>query len=233
MADGAEAFLEVFATRPDGLGWERVFFDDRLDVSDPDDSGPLTVHLGDCPAVLDRACSHEADVTIERLLRRDRTGIWSVTAVEGAQLGEVPSRFVGSTEDAVVLVSARNGEILSTIAGPEVVGRRADGADFLTSEVAADPGGTGVYFRAIGGEGAERRLMFAPSTGGAPQDLGPGWDPVPSPDGTRLAYVGCPVEGCGDALQVRDLATGDETRMPTGSPDGLLTVEGWLTDGSW
>jgi hypothetical protein len=156
---------------------------------------------------------------------------WSVTALEGAELGGgVPRTFVGFTADqAVVLVSTQTGEIVSTIAGPDVVGPDTGGADFMTGEVAVAPDGTGVYFATMGDEEGMRRLMFAPLDGGAPRDLGPGWDPVPSPDGTRLAYVACTAERCGESLVVRDLGTGDETTV--GAPDSLLTVEGWLADG--
>lgn len=48
---GAEAFLEAYATRPDGLGWKAAFFDESLDISEPDESGPLTIHMGDWPEV--------------------------------------------------------------------------------------------------------------------------------------------------------------------------------------
>jgi hypothetical protein len=90
----ARAYLEAFATREDGLGWDRVFFGDDVDLSDPQESGPLTVHLGDCPAIENGGdCPHEAIVTIERLLRPDRTGIWLVTVVEGAELPAKSSKL--------------------------------------------------------------------------------------------------------------------------------------------
>ncbi len=230
---GAEAFLEAYATRQDGLGWNRVFFDESLDISDPDESGPLTIHLGDCPRVEDRACPHEADVTIERLLRRDRTGIWSVTASVGTAgstpAAEVPRTFVGVVDDAVVVASTERGEILSTIAGPELVGQRVHGADFYTTTIALTPDRTAVYFSAFEPSGAGRRLLLAPLDGGEPEDLGLGWDPLPSPDGGRLAFVECTPDRCGRALVIRDLGTGAETRVPIGS--SALTLAAWLPDG--
>lgn len=230
----AEAFLEAYATRSDGLDWDEAFFDETLDISEPDRSGPLTIHLGDCPEVMDRACPHEADVTIERLLRRDRTGIWFVTAlrkVANPIQAEVPSTFVGFADDAVVVASTETGEVLSTIAGPQVVGSRVLGADFFTMTLALAPDRTAVYFSALEPGGAGRRLMVAPLDGGHPEDLGPGTEPAPSPDGRRLAYVACTPDGCGGALVIRDLGTGAETRVPMGSSDMLLTPAGWLPDG--
>lgn len=64
------------------LGWDRVFFDETLDDLDPDEPGPLAVRIGTCSGLGTEQCPEEARVTIERLLRRDRTGIWFVTDVE-------------------------------------------------------------------------------------------------------------------------------------------------------
>ncbi len=233
----ARAFLEAYATRSDGLGWERVYFDESLDSPDTGGSGPLTIHLGDCPAVRDRTCPHQADVTIERLLRRDRTGIWSVTALlespQATPAGEVPPTFVGVADGAVVVASTETGQILSTIAGPDVVGDRVGGADFFTTTVALSPDRRGVYFTAFESQGAGRRLMLAPLDGAAPQDLGLGWGPLPSPDGGRLAYVACAHDGCGGAIVVRDLRTGTETRVAIDPLDAdvLGVPAAWLPDG--
>src|SRR5262245_59264255 len=74
-------------------------------------------------------------------------GIRSLAIDEPTALGRppstkqgIPDTFVGSTRnDGVVLVSSETGEILSTIAGPGVVGRRVGGADLFTEEIALAP----------------------------------------------------------------------------------------------
>jgi len=144
----------------------------------------------------------------------------------------IPGTFVGFTrDDRVVLASSQTGEILSTIAGPAEVGRRVQGADLFTEELALTPDRGGVYFSAFERRGAGRRLMLAPLDGGPPRDLGLGWDPVPSADGTRLAYVACTPDRCGGALVIRDLGTGEEERVPWTDSDLLGLPVAWLPDG--
>src|SRR6266542_134898 len=195
------------------------------------------VDAGHMPWQTDARAFLAADVTIERLLRRDRTGIWSVTALlespQATPAGEVPPTFVGVADGAVVVASTETGQILSTIAGRDVVGDRVGGADFFTTTVALSPDRRGVYFTAFESQGAGRRLMLAPLDGAAPQDLGLGWGPLPSPDGGRLAYVACAHDGCGGAIVVRDLRTGTETRVAIDPLDAdvLGVPAAWLPDG--
>src|SRR5262245_61024119 len=72
-----------------------------------------------------------------------------------------PSTFVGFTDDAVVLVDSKTGDVVSTIAGRDVVGPRSRGADFFTPSLALAPDGSAVYFTATESEGPGRRLLVA------------------------------------------------------------------------
>lgn len=83
-----EGFLVRFGLQH--LGWDEVSFDDSLDISDRDESGPLTIFMTNCtPPGNATFCTGDlaAQVTVERLLRRDHTGIWSVT---GYEVDDVP-----------------------------------------------------------------------------------------------------------------------------------------------
>ena len=73
------------------LGWSEAYLAEGLNFH-PDEAGPLTVRIQDCdPAVGVSVCkeARRADVTLERLLRRDRTGIWFVTSGGEARGGTV------------------------------------------------------------------------------------------------------------------------------------------------
>lgn len=88
----ATLFLQAFAR--DGLFWTDVAFD-RIEDEAAQGSGPLMVSVSGCPfdasaqpqperspsSTHSEDCPLEAAVTIERLLRRDPTGIWAVTEV--------------------------------------------------------------------------------------------------------------------------------------------------------
>lgn len=60
--------------------WEDIWFASPL--PNESSSGPVTILMGDCEAVGTEECPREAEVTIERLLRREPTGIWLVTHVD-------------------------------------------------------------------------------------------------------------------------------------------------------
>lgn len=230
----AEAFLRVYAYRDDGLGWGSVWFDDSLDLSDPDEPGPLTIHIGDCPDVATTGCPREADVTIERLVRRDRTGIWSVTAVSVVEIDDpIPSTFIGLRDGEVVLAETETGEVLAIIADRSVVGTPDPtlNPDFLDVAPALTPDRSAVYM-AASREGVEgRRLVRVPLDGGDPQDLGWGDEPAVSPAGDRLAYRSCTPDGCGRALVILDLAAGGSTRVGLSQSELLVGGTVWLPDG--
>lgn len=97
----AKSTIERFAR--DQLGWSEVRFeslsnteelapdigwvDDPADLADASQVGPLRFLISACREPEPGTLCEAAYVTIERLLRRDETGIWSVTHVEGASLG--------------------------------------------------------------------------------------------------------------------------------------------------
>jgi hypothetical protein len=96
--------LQRFAT--DQLGWagftilqvggggsEASGYNNESDLSNPDASGPFRFITIGCDAPGPGVTCPSATVTIERLLRQDRTGIWSVTKVEdqGTAEGAYPT----------------------------------------------------------------------------------------------------------------------------------------------
>jgi hypothetical protein len=62
------------------LGWAEVFFNDSFEIG-PDESGPTGLRIGRCEAMQDlefpAGCT-VADLTVERVLRHDPTGVWFV-----------------------------------------------------------------------------------------------------------------------------------------------------------
>jgi hypothetical protein len=76
--DGVEA-----ATRYalDVLRWDRPFIEEGFDVSGADDPGPVLLHMGTCKTFATDTCSYEARITVERLIRPGRGGLWFVTGV--------------------------------------------------------------------------------------------------------------------------------------------------------
>lgn len=76
------------------LGFAQVHFDESLDIAEEDSPGPFRIHVVSCeprdavewPPVCSEQGDHEySEVTVERLLRADRTGIWFVTEVAPVQ----------------------------------------------------------------------------------------------------------------------------------------------------
>jgi hypothetical protein len=77
------SFLRVV----DGSGSDAPGYNNEPDLSNPDASGPLTFMILGCDATGPGVSCPTATVTIQRLLRQDRTGIWSVTQVEDQGAG--------------------------------------------------------------------------------------------------------------------------------------------------
>lgn len=90
----------------DVLGWERVFFVQSVPREVSPDQAPVEdINIGDCNTVGLEECPHEAEVTVDRLVRRDVTGIWSVarvhvrgasgpTAITEEEVRDAVSRFM-------------------------------------------------------------------------------------------------------------------------------------------
>jgi hypothetical protein len=87
------------------LGWPGVYFTDALIVAQANDSEPATVTIGQCSPIegtyFPKGCV-VADVTVERLLRRDATGVWFVI-----QAHESVSDPEGSAQQAPTEAQAR------------------------------------------------------------------------------------------------------------------------------
>jgi hypothetical protein len=66
----------------DGSGADAPGYNNESDLSNPDASGPFRFITVGCDAPGPGVTCPSATVTIDRLLRRDRTGIWSVVKVE-------------------------------------------------------------------------------------------------------------------------------------------------------
>jgi hypothetical protein len=68
-------------------------YNNEPDLSNPDASGPLRFIVVGCDSMGTGATCPSATITIQRFLRPDRTGIWSVVRVEdrGIASGASPS----------------------------------------------------------------------------------------------------------------------------------------------
>ncbi len=77
----------------DGSGSDAPGYNNESDLSNPDASGPSRFITIGCDAPGPGVTCPSATVTIQRLLRQDRTGIWSVIKVEdqGTASGAYPS----------------------------------------------------------------------------------------------------------------------------------------------
>jgi hypothetical protein len=63
------------------LEWDRPFIEEGFDVSGADDPGPVLLHMGTCKTFVTDTCGYEARITVERLIRPGRGGLWFVTGV--------------------------------------------------------------------------------------------------------------------------------------------------------
>jgi hypothetical protein len=223
------------------LGFDEVHFDESFDIAEEDSPGPFVVHVISCeprdlvewPPVCAEGEGVYSEITIERLLRFDRTGVWFVTeALEPSPAREeqpspsassgYPETFVGLTNDRdLVLLRLADGSVVRTLL--DGAGRELTlGAEALT------PDGSFVYVT----DWASRdpRILRVPLDGGSPLETAMGSSPAVGPDG-RLAYAGCRGGGCGTELFVEaangaivrfDLSASDEERV------GAIA---WLPDG--
>jgi hypothetical protein len=65
----------------DVLNWDQLFIEEGFEVSGADDPGPVLLHTGTCKTFATDACGYEARITVERLIRPGRGGLWFVTGV--------------------------------------------------------------------------------------------------------------------------------------------------------
>lgn len=222
------------------LGFGKVSFDESFDIAEEDSPGPFLIHVISCeprdlvewPPVCAEGRGMYSEITIERLLRPDRTGLWFVTeALEPAPAQEVrpspppssgyPATFVGLTNDRdLVLVRVATGAVVRTLLDGE-------GLELTLGAGAVTPDGSFVHVTDWAGR--DPRILRVPIAGGPPVEVAAGSSPTIGSDG-RIAYAGCGgscgtdlfVEAENGAIVRYDLSASDEERV------GALA---WLPDG--
>jgi hypothetical protein len=140
------------------LGFAEVHFDESLDLGDDDAAGPFTIHVISCEprdaAVWPPACAtgegEYAEITIERLLRSDRTGIWFVTEATDPTPTELqpPTRLVVGYPDAYVALTNEHALVVVRLADGKILRTLLDGgrfAEFTLGPGAVTPDGTSVF----------------------------------------------------------------------------------------
>ena len=226
------------------LGFDEVYFDESVDLADEDSPGPHTIHVISCeprdtiewpPVCGPGYTGTYSEVTVERLLRADRTGIWSVTAAlpalparaepEGSPqpVPGYPDTFVGITNDGdLVLASVADGSVIRLL-----LDREPYELELRSSAFTHD--GSSVYVT----ERAQTntpRILRVPLDGSEPVFVARGFAPVENVDG-RLAFSACGEAGCGTEVEVQ-LPGGGRTRLDVSrfSEPGA-GAKAWLPDG--
>lgn len=138
-----------------------------------------------------------------------------------------PDSFVGLRRGEIVLVDAVSGETISVLVDGETLGGRGEAIGTADLEVSAD--GSTVYFVPFG---TPERIMSIPVAGGEPTLVAEGRKPTISPDGRSLAFVACEgiMAACGNAILVRDLASGETTVWDVGVEDRWAGQLAWFPD---
>jgi hypothetical protein len=233
--DAAEV-LDRYARRE--LGFEEVHLDGSLDLGDDDAAGPVTVHVISCeprdaeqwPPACAAGGGAYAEITIERLLRADPTGLWFVTDATDPTPTEIqppersvvgyPESYVAMTNDRdLVLVRLDDGKIVRTL---------LEGVDEITlGPGAVTPDGTSVYV--TDRSDSDPQILRVPVDGGPIESIDVGTSPTVGPDG-RLAYGGCGRDGCASELFVQQLG-GGLLRVDVSAGEERLAEVVWLPDG--
>lgn len=149
------------------------------------------------------------------------------TTVAPPRGGALPPRWVGRTVDGrlVAVDTAAGGEqTLATFDDPRVPSSEPVAAGSYLGMVELSPDGTTVYYETCC-EPAVGQVYRVPVTGGDPELVTTGTHPAVSPDGTKLAVVEL------QAIKVRDLATGAETRYEAATPPTMVSHPAWSPDG--
>jgi hypothetical protein len=230
------------------LGFDRVFFDESLDVDDAS-NGPHTIHVLSCeprdplewPPVCAERSGSATSITVERLVKpgQGSIGIWSVTAAApilsagpGSGMvdppGSYPSAFVGVTEDRdVVLASAADGSVVTVLATAEELG-----GNNLNLDLELAPDGTVVYVGARRSD-SEASLYRVFVDGHDPVRIAEGYAAAVTDEHGLIAYAGCDEDGCGTTLVVASLENLDERTVLDVAPtiEARLSRIEWLADG--
>ena len=226
------------------LGFDEVHFDESLDIAEEDSPGPHTIHVISCeprdtiewpPLCGPGTTGTYSEVTVERLLRADRTGVWFVTAAAepvpvAPLLGTsprpgptYPDTFVGITNDGdLVLASVADGSVLRVLLDRELY-------DLELRSSAFTHDGSSVYVT----ERAQTntpQILRVPLDGSEPVFVARGFAPAENVDGL-LAFSACGEAGCGTEVEVQ-LPGGGRTRLDVSrfaEPGAGAIV--WLPDG--
>jgi len=176
-----------------------------------------------------------SEITVERLLRADRSGIWFVTEavpaapVDAEPVGSpepvavYPDTFVGITNDGdLVLASVADGSVIRMLLDREAF-------DLELRSSAFSPDGSSVYVTERAGTNTPR-ILSVPLDGGEPVFVARGFAPAVSADG-RLAFSACGQDGCGTEMEV-ELPGGTRTRIDVSRfvEEGVGAIA-WLPDG--
>jgi hypothetical protein len=220
------------------LGFAQVHFDESFDIAEEDSPGPYVIHVVSCeqrdtvewPPVCEADEGVFAEITIERLLRADRTGVWFVTAAtEPAPAVEqdAPPVPAGYPETYVALTNDRD-LVLVRLADGAIVRTLIQGADELTLGIGAlTPDGSSVYVTDWSGPNPE--ILRVPTDGGPIESVGVGAGPTIGPDG-RIAFGGCGPDGCASELFV-EMHDGAVVRYDVSAGEERLGEMAWLPDG--
>jgi hypothetical protein len=138
-----------------------------------------------------------------------------------------PSSFVGLRRGEIVLVDAASGDTIHVLVDNATLGGPSE--EIGTVDLEVSPDGTTVYFVPFG---TPERIMSVPTAGGSPTLVAEGRKPTLSPDGRSLAFVACEgvMAACGNAILVRDLASGETTAWDVGYSDLWAGQLAWLPD---
>ena len=109
------------------LGWKHVHFDDTISKAMLQGPGPLALQIDSCPRTASYSCSESAFPIIERILRKDDTGVWTVRGIRAD---------TGKVEGVEADISLAPRPFLSEFFAARKLGRFAD--EFLTPTALAD-----------------------------------------------------------------------------------------------
>jgi hypothetical protein len=149
-----------------------------------------------------------------------------------AQSGAEPGIVAVTKAGALVQLDPATGAVRNTLVSSGVTG----------DEISVSANGT-VYFAT--GAGCSGTIKSIPVSGGTPTEIGPGWNPAVSPDGTKLAYADQPgpdqtcagwntsTPGTAFRLQVMALGGGAASKTIPQLPAAQQALPGPISHLSW